>query len=158
MKKFILILTLFISGVCFGQNPTNYQYRTVRERLLAMMVDSSFHVPRYNGTPSGLRTGSSTHDGLVAVDTANHIFYYYSGATWRSLSSSGQKFGHASGDFRAGENRYFSLAGTHQMTIDSASLFSIGFDPANGFTVYDYINSIDLIRSNSTFGTQIFSQ
>src|SRR5688572_1723509 len=81
--KFILILTLFISGVCFGQNPTNYQYRTVRERLLAMMVDSSFHVPRYNGTPSGLRTGSSTHDGLIAVDTTNHILYFYSGATWR---------------------------------------------------------------------------
>src|SRR5688572_19711810 len=84
--KLILILTLFISGFCLGQNPTNYQYRTVRERLLAIMVDSTFTPPRYNGVPSGLRVGSSTHDGHLAVDTANHHLYLWGNSVWNKLA------------------------------------------------------------------------
>src|SRR5688572_8693049 len=160
MKKILLILTLFISFVSFGQVPAppNYQYRVVYERLRGMMPDSGLHVPRYNGTPVGVRGGVSIADGSIAMDTTNHIFYYYSGATWRSLSSSGQKFGHASGDFRAGENRYFSLAGTYTMGIDSASSILFGFDGANGFTVYDYTTGIDVFRINSVAGSRMFSQ
>ncbi len=102
MRKILLFLLVIVSVQSFGQDsyrgeskigkfifyygqygvPTNYQYRTVRERLIAFMVDSSLHVPRYNGTPVGLRTGSSTNDGLVAVDTLNHILYFYSGGNW----------------------------------------------------------------------------
>jgi len=83
MKKILFGLLVLIGVNAFGQNPTNYQYRVVRERLIATMVDSSFHLPRYNGTPVGLRTGSSTNDGLAAIDTVNHKLYFYSGGIWR---------------------------------------------------------------------------
>src|SRR5688572_344259 len=121
MKKILLILTLFISFVSFGQVPAppNYQYRVVYERLRGMMPDSGLHVPRYNGTPVGVRGGVSIADGAIAMDTTNHIFYYYSGATWRPLGSSGQKFGHASGDYSAAENRAFNGHGTYNFRLDS---------------------------------------
>ena len=85
--RIFLILTLLISIQSFGQNPTNYQYRTVRERLLAMMADSTFHLPRYNGVPSGVRTGSSTHSGALGADTLNNRIYFWSDYVWHRLAN-----------------------------------------------------------------------
>jgi len=85
--RIFLILTLLISMQSFGQNPTNYQYRTVRERLLAMMADSTFHLPRYNGVPSGVRTGSSTHSGALGADTLNNRIYFWSDYVWHRLAN-----------------------------------------------------------------------
>jgi len=102
MKKILLFLLVLFTVQSFGQDsykgdskigefifyryyfgvPTNYQYRVVRERSIAAMFDSSLHVPRYNGTPVGLRTGSSTNDGLIAIDTVNNILYFYSSGGW----------------------------------------------------------------------------
>lgn len=87
MKKILLLLLVVVSFQAFGQNPTNYQYRTVRERLIAMMVDTALHLPRYNTTPSGLRVGSSQNSGAVAIDTINHTGFFYSGGKWRNFGS-----------------------------------------------------------------------
>lgn len=87
MRKILFFVCLLFSVVGFSQNPTNYQYRTVRERLLAMMVDSSFHVPRYNGTPVGLRVGSSRNSGALGIDTIGHVSFFYSGNKWRNQGS-----------------------------------------------------------------------
>lgn len=81
----ILFFLLIISFQSFGQNPANYQYRNVFERSRGGMFDSALHVPRYNGAPSGLRSGSSTHAGAIGMDTTNHLFKYYSGQIWRDL-------------------------------------------------------------------------
>jgi len=62
--------------------PGNYMWRKTRERIYAGMFDSSLHIPSYNGVPSGLRSGSAVSDGAVAIDTANHYFYYYSNGGW----------------------------------------------------------------------------
>lgn len=88
-----LFFLLLISTVGFSQNPTNYQYRTVRERLIASMNDSSSHIPRYNGIPSGLRVGMSANSGAIASDTLNHGFYLYSGQIWRKVGTEGIKCG-----------------------------------------------------------------
>lgn len=93
MKKILLFVLILITIQSFGQNPSNYQYRTVRERLLAFMVDSSFHVPRYNGIPSGLRVGSSYNSGGLAADTLNHGAFLYSGGIWRKIGTEGIKCG-----------------------------------------------------------------
>lgn len=86
MKNILVFIFLIISIAGFSQNPSNYQYRTVRERLIAMMVDSSFHIPRYNGVPSGLRVGSAYHDGALAADTANHNLYFWSNSVWTRMA------------------------------------------------------------------------
>lgn len=96
--RFIIIFLLFISINSCGQNPTNYQYRAVRERTIASMVDSSWTFPRYNGVPSGLRIGSSTQSGLGAIDTLNHGQYFYSGGAWRRAGTDAIKCGLTCGD------------------------------------------------------------
>lgn len=82
MKKILLLAFIIVSINSFSQNPANYQYRVVYERLRGLMPDSVLHIPRYNGVPSGLRGGSSTHDGAFAMDTLNGNFYGYRNGTW----------------------------------------------------------------------------
>ena len=160
MKKILLFILVLVSVQVFGQNPSNYQYRTVRERLLAMMVDSSFHIPRYNGVPSGLRTGSSTHDGSLAADTLNHNLYFWSNSVWARMAKysdiAGQKFG--LDDVRFGEDRYVSGAGLYSLGLDSLSSAYIGFDSNNGLIFYDYAAGINIYRHNATSGSQVYSQ
>jgi hypothetical protein len=86
MRKILLMILVIVSFQAFGQNPTNYQYRTVRERLIAMMTDSGLHFPRYNTTPFS-RTGISTHSGQVGIDTINHGAFFLSGDKWRNFGS-----------------------------------------------------------------------
>jgi len=81
MRKLLLLIFLAGSLVASAQ-PGNYMWRKTRERIYAGMFDSSLHIPSYNGVPSGLRSGSAVSDGAVAIDTANHYFYYYSNGGW----------------------------------------------------------------------------
>ena len=159
--RIFLILTLLISIQSFGQDsyrgdskigeriyyrsfygvPTNYQYRTVRERLIAFMIDSSLHIPRYCGTPSGLRVGSSTNDGALAVDTCNNLLYFYSGGAWISVTST---------------NIYNSngiLDGNRTLT-GLNNTYSLNFDSLNSFRVQR--NGVTRILMNST-ATEITS-
>lgn len=86
MRKILGLILIIVSVNCFGQNPTNYQYRVVYERLRGLMPDSVFHLPRYNGVPSGLRGGSAYHDGALAADTLNGHFYGYWNTVWKRLA------------------------------------------------------------------------
>jgi len=82
MRKFLLLCLVIISIEGFAQ-PTNYIWYKQRTRQYSMMIDSMLFVPRYNGTPSGVRVGeNSAIDGAVAVDTANNRFYIRSGGAW----------------------------------------------------------------------------
>lgn len=85
MRKIFLFLLIIISIQSFGQNPANYQYRNVFERSRGGMFDSALTIPRYSSRPSGVRSGSATHAGLLALDTNNHIPSYYSGGIWRDF-------------------------------------------------------------------------
>lgn len=87
MKKIFGLILLVITLNSFGQNPTNYQYRTVRERLLSFMVDSSLHIPRYNAAPSGIRVGSSTQAGNIVIDTTNMIIWAYKNYSWYRVAN-----------------------------------------------------------------------
>jgi len=75
-----------LGDIIFGV-PTNYQYRTVRERLIAFMIDSSLHIPRYNGTPVGIRSGASTNKGALAADTLNNKLYLGTGYSWVPIAN-----------------------------------------------------------------------
>jgi hypothetical protein len=57
-----------------------------RYEWIAGAFDSGLHVPQYNGVPSGVRSGVWQADGAVAVDTANHYFYIYSGGAWIKIA------------------------------------------------------------------------
>jgi len=82
MRKFLLLCLVIISIEGFAQ-PTNYIWYKQRTRQYSMMIDSMLFVPRYNGTPSGVRVGEpSAIDGAVAIDTANNRFYIRSGGAW----------------------------------------------------------------------------
>lgn len=156
-----MILVLIISIQSFGQNPANYQYRVVYERLRGLMPDSVLHIPRYNGVPSGLRGGSATHDGAIAFDTLNGHIYGYRNSAWFRLANyselaTGSRFGVE--DIRATQTRNFSGAGTHPFTLDSLSQLNINFDPGNGLILTDYVNGIDRLRINTVAGSRLFSQ
>ena len=46
------------------------------------------YIPRYNGTPSGVRANeNSAIDGAIAVDTANGRQYFYYNGSWRRLAN-----------------------------------------------------------------------
>lgn len=88
MRKILGLVLLIISVNVFGQNPPGYQSRIVRERIQgSFMVDSTQHIPRYCGTPSGVRGGGSIQDGAVAMDTCNNRFYIYSGGAWIRMAN-----------------------------------------------------------------------
>lgn len=86
MRKILLVLLLFVSGYVVAQS--NYIPYQSRNRWIAGMFDSTFHVPRFNGSPS-LRTWGSNQDGALAADTANGRLYMYYNGSWVNLSSSG---------------------------------------------------------------------
>jgi len=88
MKKILFAILVLIGINAFGQNPPGYQSRNVRERIQgSFMVDSTNHIPRYCGTPSGVRGGGSIQDGAIAIDTCNHVFFFYSDGKWRNAGS-----------------------------------------------------------------------
>jgi len=87
MKKLFFIIGLFFSLSAMAQ-PTNYTKINMRYRWLSGMFDSALYVPRYNGTPSGVRVNeTSVFDGMVAMDTTNNRLYIYSGGAWVRLAN-----------------------------------------------------------------------
>jgi hypothetical protein len=135
MKKILLFVLVLISINSLAQNPTNYYYRSVRERMISLMMDSTFHLPRYNGTPSGIRTGASTQKGALAVDTVSNTIYLGTGYTWTPLT---------------GTNIYNSngiLAGNRALTGNN-NTYGLQFDSLNNFQVSR--NGIARITMNST--------
>ena len=112
MKKIIVLLLLMISIAGIGQGNrvkprlkliklgdnyylvqdlapiTGYTKINMRYEWIAGAMDSGFHVPQYNGVPSGVRSGVWTASGAIAVDTSNHRLYFYSGGSWRYSDAS----------------------------------------------------------------------
>jgi hypothetical protein len=87
MRKLILMFFIF---VCFdaAAQPSNYTWYKQRTRQYSLMADSALYLPRYNGTPSGVRSlESSTISGMVGIDTTNHMQYFRSGGLWRRLAN-----------------------------------------------------------------------
>jgi hypothetical protein len=149
MKKILFGLLVLISVNVFGQNPTNYQYRFVRERSVAAMVDSGFHVPRYNGTPTGVRSGVSTHAGALAADTLNNRVYYWSDYVWHRLAMYA--------DIAAGAVNIYNTSGiltANRTLTGSDNTYGLNFDSLNYFKVrrnnvlrLDISNSISKLAS-----------
>jgi hypothetical protein len=80
MKRILIAVLVLLSLEGFAQPG----YTTINSRYswkAGRFVDG-LHVPGYNGTPSGVTTGIWIGDGAVAVDTANHRLYIYSGGAW----------------------------------------------------------------------------
>lgn len=65
-----------------------YTKINARYEWTAGYFDTALHAPQYNGVPSGLRSGSATASGAIAVDTSNHRLYFYSGGSWRYSTAS----------------------------------------------------------------------
>jgi hypothetical protein len=80
MKRILIAVFVLLSLEGFAQPG----YTTINSRYnwLAGRFRAGLHVPGYNGTPSGVTTGVWIGDGAVAVDTANHRWYFYSGGAW----------------------------------------------------------------------------
>ena len=138
MKKILLFLLLIVSIYSFGQTPPGYQTRIVRERIQgSFMVDSGLHVPRYNGTPVGVRGGVSIQDGAIALDTLNHRFYIYSNSTWSRLANYAEISGFISGTIADDQVAVGSAAntieGTSSLTFNG-STFNVGNNPSLLYT------------------------
>ncbi len=87
MRKLIIAVLVLISLDSFAQ-PTNYTWYKQRIRQYSLMLDSMLYIPRYNGTPSGVRANeNSAIDGAIAVDTANGRQYFYYNGSWRRLAN-----------------------------------------------------------------------
>lgn len=86
MKKILLFVLLCFCGFAYGQTPSGYTKINARYKWTAGIMDSGFHVPQYNGVPSGTRTGVWAGDGAIAVDTTNHYFYIFSGGAWVKIA------------------------------------------------------------------------
>lgn len=84
MRKIFVSVLLLVSGYVMAQ-PANYIPYASRNRYIALMADSTFHIPRFNGAPS-LRVGGSTNDGALAADTANGRLYLYQGGSWSLMN------------------------------------------------------------------------
>lgn len=84
MERIILALCLLISSVVSAQ--PGYTTINARYKWIAGGFDSSLIIPRYNGTPSGLRSQWLT-DGQIALDTLNSRFYIYSGGVWNRVAN-----------------------------------------------------------------------
>lgn len=143
MRYIILVLILICSLGVAAQNPSNYQKRKVYERIEGgLMIDSTFHLPRYNGTPTGIRTGASTHAGALAIDTANMRLYMWGDYVWTRLArydelATASRFGVE--DIRATAHRTF---------YGDNNTYSFSFDSMNTFGVYR--NGINRIFMNSS--------
>lgn len=88
IKRLLGLVLILVSVQVFGQNPTNYTLRNTRERVISFMVDSMLRIPRYNGTPSGVRVNeTSAIDGAIAMDTTNGRMYIFSGNAWVRLAN-----------------------------------------------------------------------
>jgi len=123
MKKILGLILLVVSVNVFGQTPTGYQYRMVREKVISFMIDSSLHIPSYCGAPSGLRSGSSTRDGALAMDTCNNLLYIYSSGAWSTIS--GTNIYNSNGILQ-GNRTLTGLNNTYYLNFDSLNYFVVG--------------------------------
>ncbi len=133
MRKLLFLLGLVVSFVASAQNPTNYSRISARYRWTSAMYDSMLYVPRYNGTPSGVRVGEvSVIDGAVAIDTANSRMYMYSGGAWVRLAN----YSEIGGTYTAGDGLLltasdFKVLTKRSITIDSDSLMLVNDSTAS---------------------------
>lgn len=112
---------LFFSLSAMAQ-PTNYTKINMRYRWLSGMFDSALYVPRYNGTPSGVRVNeTSAIDGMIAMDTTNNRLYIYSGGSWIRLAAYSEITAYTAGNGLTLSGSQFKLGGTltENTTIDA---------------------------------------
>ncbi len=77
---------LLISGMASAQTPPGYTKINARYDWISGKFDSSLHIPGYATTPNA-RTGAWVGAGNVGIDTVGHLFYFYSGGSWRSVTT-----------------------------------------------------------------------
>jgi GDSL-like Lipase/Acylhydrolase family len=82
--KLGLFLVFLVSGFVMSAQPNYIPYQS-RNRYIAIMADSTLHIPRFNGAPS-LRTGGSVQDGAIAADTTNNRLYMYNNGSWTLIN------------------------------------------------------------------------
>ena len=112
MKKLFFIIGLFFSLSAAAQ-PTNYTKINMRYRWLSGMFDSALYVPRYNGTPSGVRVNeTSVFDGMIAMDTTNNRLYIYSGGSWIRLAAYSEVAAYTAGNGLTLSGSQFKWGGT----------------------------------------------
>lgn len=134
MKKWILGLVMLISVGAMAQ-PANYINDRVRKRFVAGMFDSTLHVPRFNGSPS-LRTGGSTNDGAIAIDTANGVFYFYHNSSWKRANiDTAAAF--LTSVYRRNDSVFYVKGGTHTFAYKD----SIGTGGGSSDSSYIYFDT-----------------
>lgn len=117
MKKiFLLIFLLAVAIFGFTQAPPNtkinqgyYWYGGAFDRL---------HIPAFNTTPT-LKSNQWSGAGAVGIDSVNNRFYFYSGGTWRQLSSGGSVAGNV-GNIQINRNSGFAAAASDTLNYSTA--------------------------------------
>jgi hypothetical protein len=106
-RNLIIAVLVFLSLESFAQPG----YTTINSRYSwrGGRFTDGLHVPGSNGTPSGVTTGVWIGDGAVAVDTANHRWYFYSGGAWIRGANYSELVGTTGSQ---GDLLYFSAANT----------------------------------------------
>jgi hypothetical protein len=125
-----------LDGWFYG-NPANYVYRATREREIAIMVDSTFHPPRYNGVPTSLRVGGSDQDGAFMIDTLNGYAYIFINGVYKKMAN------------------FSDIAGSTNVNIGSGFRFAVPNTNNIKTLHYGYGLSADSI-SNANEITMIF--
>jgi hypothetical protein len=149
MKKILGLILLLISVQMFGQDPPGYQHRIVRERIQgSFMVDSTLHIPRYCGTPSGVRGGGSIQDGALAIDTCNNILYYYSSAAWIAVGTTNI---YNSNGVLTSNRTLTGLNNTYSLNFDSLSSWRAGRNGVSRFSFNSTTSSMVSQNTNAAF-------
>lgn len=142
MKRLIVFALLLVAFEGFSQ-PLNYTKISNRYRWVSGMFDSALYVPRYNGTPSGVRVGENPAiDGAIAIDTANHRAYIYSGGAWVRLANYAEILAaYTAGDGLLLTGSDFKVLAKRSITIDNDSVMLVNDSTASPASYFYGTNS-----------------
>ena len=146
MRRILVLVFVLLSIQGFAQ-PSNYSWYKQRTRQYSFMADSAMYLPRYNGTPSGVRSNeSSTISGMVGIDTTNHRQYFRSGSSWRRLANYTELGVDSIWRVAGTDSIYYSKQGTTYKIKDSAGVST---------NIYNSDGTLSGTRTVTTGGNEI---